>query len=40
MALLIVDSIFLGNYLTEKGADISNDQKMIDQLGLAVEGVC
>lgn len=40
MALLIVDSIFLGNYLTEKGADISDDQKMIDQLGLAVEGVC
>lgn len=40
MALLIVDSIFLGNYLTEKGADISDDQKIIDQLGLAVEGVC
>lgn len=40
MALLIVDSISLGNYMTEKGADISDDQKMIDQLGLAVEGVC
>lgn len=39
-ALLIVDSIFLGNYLTEKGAPISEDQKMLDRLGLVVAGVC
>lgn len=39
-ALLIVDSIFLGNYLTEKGVPISEDQKMLDRLGLVVAGVC
>lgn len=38
LAVLIVDSIFLGDYLTEKGAAISADQKMLDLLGLAVEG--
>ncbi|MGO3602300.1 MAG: biotin synthase BioB, partial [Enterococcus malodoratus] len=38
LAVLIVDSIFLGDYLTEKGAAISTDQKMLDLLGLAVEG--
>ena len=40
LAILIVDSIFLGNYLTEKGAKISEDQKLIQGLGLTVEGEC
>ncbi|MEG0810395.1 MAG: biotin synthase BioB [Lactococcus sp.] len=34
--LLLVDSIFLGNYLTEKGAEVSDDFKMIELLGLEV----
>lgn len=38
LAILIVDSIFLGNYLTEKGAEISEVQKLIQDLGLIVEG--
>lgn len=38
LAVLLVDSIFLGNYLTEKGATVLEDQKMLDLLGLAIEG--
>lgn len=37
-AVLIVDSIFLGNYLTEKGADITEDYHLINQLELMIEG--
>lgn len=37
-ALLIVDSIFLGNYLTEKGASVSEDAALIETLGLEVAG--
>lgn len=38
LALLIVDSIFLGNYLTEKGAEISEDQALLKDLGLEIMG--
>ncbi len=38
LALLIVDSIFLGNYLTEQGAEISEDQQVLDCLELEIEG--
>ncbi|HFM7464731.1 TPA: biotin synthase BioB, partial [Enterococcus faecium] len=37
-AILIVDSIFLGNYLTEKGADVTEDYQLLKELELIVEG--
>ena len=39
-AMLIVDSIFLGDYLTEKGASVWQDQQMLKVLGLVIEGAC
>ncbi|ELU9016030.1 hypothetical protein SD627_002703, partial [Enterococcus faecalis] len=36
-AILIVDSVFLGNYLTEKGADITEDYQLFKELELIVE---
>ncbi|HFF8677128.1 TPA: hypothetical protein ACGE7W_002806 [Enterococcus faecium] len=34
----MVDSIFLGNYLTEKGADVTEDYQLLKELELIVEG--
>ncbi|MBM7708468.1 biotin synthase BioB [Enterococcus lemanii] len=38
LALLIVDSIFLGNYLTEQGATKEEDFNMLEALGLEIVG--
>jgi biotin synthase len=37
MGILLVDSIFLGNYLTEKGDPIEKDRQMLTALGIVIE---